>query len=406
MAEALAGVKRRFGADALILSTRALEKGGPFGIVGTPRVEITATRALERLPEASAPARVRPKRDATQDAREVGRGDFKRADGAASAVSETSTSSAVPAHADLLLSEVGSLRSLVSDLVQETRLSRTRHLPGALYDAYQQLLANEVAEKLALDIVDRVRQDLGADRLHDRNAVRGRLAGLLQAMLPTSGPIRVRGGGGPALIALIGPTGVGKTTTVAKLAANFRLREQRRVGLITLDTYRIAAVEQLRTYAQIIDVPLHVANSPEQYKEAVASLADCEVVLVDTAGRSQRDSQKIADLQGFFRAVNPDELHLVLSGNAGASVLNETIERFSVFAIDRMIFTKLDEAIGFGVILNCLQKANGKLSYVTTGQDVPDDIRVGESKALAGLIMRGGPAARMAAGEGRPCRGG
>ena len=110
----------------------------------------------------------------------------------------------------------------------------------------------------------------------------------------------------------------------------------------------------------------------------------------DTAGRSQRNSAKLTELQQFFAAVVPDEIHLVLSGAAGKAVLIDSIERFGVFPIDSLIFTKLDEAIGFGVMLSCLQKAKSRLSYVTTGQDVPDDIRVGESKALAGLILRGG----------------
>jgi flagellar biosynthesis protein FlhF len=248
-----------------------------------------------------------------------------------------------------------------------------------------------VAEELAVRLVDRVRAELPAERLNDARAVRAALAELVTPSIPVAGPIILPSGTRPYIVALIGPTGVGKTTTVAKLAANFCLRDQRKVGLITLDTYRIAAVEQLRTYAQIIDVPLEVAASADQLRDAVQRLGHCDVVLIDTAGRSQRDAGKIRQLAAYFTAVQPHETHLVLSSTAGQKVLDETIERFKVIGIDRVIFTKLDEALGFGVILNCLQKANAKLSYVTTGQDVPSDIEIAEPRALAELIL-GSPA--------------
>jgi flagellar biosynthesis protein FlhF len=189
------------------------------------------------------------------------------------------------------------------------------------------------------------------------------------------------------VIALIGPTGVGKTTTIAKLAANLCLREEQKVGLITIDTYRIAAVEQLKTYAVIIDVPLEVVFSPSQLEQAVRRMNDRDVILIDTAGRSQRDGERIKELRAYFGAVEPDEVHLVLAGTCGERVLTETIQQFRELGVNRVIFTKLDEAIGFGVILACIQKAEAKLSYVTTGQDVPDDIHVGEGGTLARWIL-------------------
>jgi flagellar biosynthesis protein FlhF len=246
---------------------------------------------------------------------------------------------------------------------------------------------NRVAEELAGRLVDEARRELSDEQLRDPAAVRGQLARSLAAMLPAAGPIQVRTRNGPYIVALVGPTGVGKTTTIAKLAANFCLRERRKVGLITLDTYRIAAVDQLKTYAQIIDVPLEVAMSPEQMKEAVGQMADRDLILIDTAGRGQRDATKIDDLRAFFTAAKPHEVHLVLSATCGEGVLTETIQRFSGVGVDRVIFTKLDEAVGFGVILNCLQKVKAQLSYVTTGQDVPSDIEVGEGRAIAGLIL-------------------
>ena len=375
MAQALEQLKRQFGPNAVILNTRTSPKNGLFGFGAKGYVEITAARAMSDLPATLRPVTFKR-----------GSGRTEQADGAARPVSPNSTT-IVSKPSDKLLSEIATLKGMVSELVRRTGRPQAAVIPEALYETYIDLLQNEVAENIAQRLIDQVCSALGTERLNDPVAVRMQLAHALEGMLPVAGPIRIAPIGEPTLIALVGPTGVGKTTTVAKLAANFALREHRKVGLITIDTYRIAAVEQLRTYAQIIEVPLEVVISPDQLKEAVARMADRDVVLIDTAGRSQRDAVKVKELQGFFGAVTPHEVHLVLSSTTGEGVLAETIERFGEIGIDRVILTKLDEAIGFGVILTCLHKAKAKLSYLTTGQDVPDDISVGEGKAIARLSM-------------------
>ncbi len=298
-----------------------------------------------------------------------------------------------PSGSPTLASEVTALKAVVSDLVRETRGSRVANLPSGLYEAYLKLVGNAVAEEVAHQLVDTVRGKLTDEQAADPQAVRAYLADAVESMLPTAAPIRPVRTGEPTIIALIGPTGVGKTTTLAKLAANLSLREHRKVGLITIDTYRISAVEQLKTYARIIDVPLEVVMSPRELNDAVMRMSDREVILIDTAGRSQRDAVKIKELRGFFDVVKPDEVHLVLASTCSEGVLTETIRRFSDVGVNRVIFTKLDEAVGFGVILACVQKAEARLSYVTTGQDVPDDIHLGKGPALARLILgeRGQP---------------
>lgn len=385
MAEALEQVKRQFGRNAVILHTRTLTRGGFLGIGGSPYIEITAAAEPGDLSWPPRRASVPPRPVAPS-----------RIDDAA-ALARTPTPPA-PVLSDALLAEVGSLKSMVSDLVRDTRRLCADRVPEELYDTYRRLVENEVAEQIAQQLINDVRSDLPPERVQDPGAVRARLAGLLERMLPTAGPIQPVRNAAPTIIALVGPTGVGKTTTIAKLAANFCLRERRKVGLITIDTYRIAAVEQLKTYAEIIDVPLTVAMSPDQLSDAVRGMSDRDVILIDTAGRSQRDAIRIKDLERFFRAVRPDEIHLVLSGTCSEAVLHETIERFRAVGIDRVIFTKLDEAIGFGVILSCLTKANAKLSYVTTGQDVPDDIEVGRAETLARLILDDREPAEVATG--------
>jgi flagellar biosynthesis protein FlhF len=398
MAEALGKVKRHFGRDAVILTTRTFTKGGFLGLGGTACVEITATRQAADVPSVLRRGRAE-ERCASPERTEGAPGRSQPARRPEAVVSSQS-----------LLAELGALKALVSDLVRETQRSKSAHVPEALFDTYLNLVQSEVAEVIAERLIEQVRSALPAHLLQDERAVSARLAESLEAMLPTAGPIRLESRAGPTVIALVGPTGVGKTTTVAKLAANFCLRDRKRVGLITIDTYRIAAVEQLKTYAQIIDVPLEIVSSPEEMRLAVRGMADRDVVLVDTAGRSQRDAIKIKELKRFFDAAPPDEVHLVLSSTASEAVLTEAIERFSEIGVGRVIFTKIDEAIGFGVILTCLQKANASLSYITTGQDVPDDIEVGEGRLIADLILRenteGGEHRRTVSLSGRLGRSG
>ena len=282
---------------------------------------------------------------------------------------------------------------MVTQMMQR-RADRTEphapDLPQALFDQYLALLEQEVAEELADQVIGQVRDQLDAAQTADanqcRNAVLRAVADLLPTDSETDRPISA-GEGRPQTIALVGPTGVGKTTTIAKLAATFKLKQNKDVALVTLDTYRIAAVDQLRTYAGIIGVPLHVALSEEDLRKAMRACAHCDLVLIDTAGRSQRDDQKLEELSRFMKVAQPQEVHLVLSSTCTQSVLMEAVERFSRIRTDRIIFTKLDEAVSFGVLLNVLRKVNKRLSYVTTGQEVPHQIELGRPDRLAALVL-------------------
>lgn len=188
-------------------------------------------------------------------------------------------------------------------------------------------------------------------------------------------------------MALVGPTGVGKTTTIAKLAANYRLRERRRVGLVTVDTYRIAAVEQLRTYADIIDLPMEVAATPRDMRAAIDRLSGQELILIDTAGRSPRDEVKIQELKCLLAECRADEVHLVLSSVSGGICLEKTAEQFVSVGVTSLLLTKLDEAGGLGGLLSLLRRSRLPLSYLTHGQNVPDDIEAADGKKLARIMV-------------------
>jgi len=261
---------------------------------------------------------------------------------------------------------------------------------GPLFSRYLKLLENDVSRELADRVIGEVRQDLSPSELTNEHLVNNAILRRLSSLIPTSSSSVEPGrslDGRPFTLAMIGPTGVGKTTTTAKLAAAYRLKLGRRVGLITTDTYRIAAVEQLRTYADIIGVPLKVATCPEEMSQACAAFADLDIVLIDTAGRSPRDSARLNELRAFLDAADPHETHLVLSSASGEASLLEAARRFAVAAPNRVIFTKLDEAVTYGVMLNVAHQVGSALSFVTTGQEVPDHIEAGRSDRLARLLL-------------------
>src|SRR6185312_5227408 len=279
------------------------------------------------------------------------------------------------------------LTAMVNDLVARVEQQKVPQIPEELLGDYMLLVQNQVERDLAEEVIKNVHRNLRPDHLNQRQFVREKIAEQLEKLLPTAGPIVRSKSFGPHVVALIGPTGVGKTTTIAKLAAKLKLDEKRKVGLITIDTYRIAAIDQLKKYADIIGSPLRVVGSPEDLREAVKAMSDCDYVLIDTAGRSPKDTLKLNELKTFLEAANPEEVHLVLSTTASRECADLAIERFADVRIDKLIFTKLDEANHVGTVLNIIRAVKKPLSYVTTGQDVPADIEVARGRRIAQLIL-------------------
>ncbi|GDX99343.1 flagellar biosynthesis protein FlhF [Phycisphaerae bacterium] len=306
---------------------------------------------------------------------------------------------------DVLRSELGSIRSLMSQLLSETRRTgisvgnasalATTGMTPPLATVYLQLQDTGLRADLIERVIGSVRDELHADELADITIVRSAIERHTATLMPCVGTISKPGkrassyGPRPLTIALVGPTGVGKTTTIAKLAAAYKLRHNVRVGLITSDTYRIAAVEQLRTYANIIDLPLKVCLTPREVGEACTSLSDCDVVLLDTAGRSQHDTARIDELSAFIDAANADETHLVLSAIMAEDVLTSAAQRFSVLRPTNLILTKLDEAVRFGIVPTVCVNVGLKLSFLTTGQEVPEHIELAHPPRLARLVLDG-----------------
>lgn len=277
------------------------------------------------------------------------------------------------------------LQKMILDLGRDRRAS-LHDVPPDLFQLYTALLETEVEDDLARELVCRAKQHGTKSQLADPAAMNLLLTAMIEQELRVAPPITpVKGQ--RKVIAVVGPTGVGKTTTLAKLAANFRLREGAKIGLVTVDTYRIAAVEQLRTYAEIIDLPMRVVTTPIEMRQAMAELSGMDLVLVDTAGRSPKDEVQIRELKSFLDEARADEIHLVLSLASSIKTLETAAANFQPIGLTSLVLTKLDEALGAGALLNVARKLKTPVSYLTTGQDVPEDIEPAHKTRMARLIL-------------------
>jgi flagellar biosynthesis protein FlhF len=379
MYEALALVRRELGADAAVLHTREVRRRRLFGWVpGSLEIEITASQGVNvpsRLPPSRRVAAAEPVPAPSM------RLDIPAARFAAAPIS--ALPAPLPGEVQTQLSQ---LQAMVKQLCQRPAGGGRQDLPEELFRLFTDLLDCELSEELARELIDQLRR-AGGEQLGDRAAAKGRIVKMIESQVVVSGPIQVTPGR-RRLAALVGPTGVGKTTTIAKLAAHYRLKEKRRVGLITVDTYRIGAVEQLRTYADIIDLPMLVVSTPREMREAVGRMDGLDLILMDTAGRSPRDEVRIQELRAFLTEAEADEVHLVLSAVTGGRGLEQTAERFAGVGTTALLLTKLDEATGLGNILPVLRSSKLPLSYLTDGQNVPDDIEIAAAGRVARLIMR------------------
>ncbi len=374
MHDALAMVRRDLGPDAAVLHTREVPAGWLFGWLGGARqIEVTASagvNVLSRLPRRAAPEAV------------------ALAPSTVSPHPPTPPPPLQPAPAlpEEMKGQLTDLQEMLQELCRQSRRGTQRDLPESLFRLFTDLIEADLSEEVSRELVERVRREAPDSELADSVLTKARVARLIEEEIPVAGPIAVTPGRS-RLVALVGPTGVGKTTTIAKLAANYRLKQKHNVGLITVDTYRIAAVEQLRTYAEIIDLPMQVVSTPREMREAVRRMSPLDLILMDTAGRSPKDGIRIQELKAFLTEAGADEVHLVLSSMASARSLQQTAEHFAAVGTNRLILTKLDEATGLGNLLPVLRSSKLPLSYLTNGQNVPEDIETAQARRLARLVL-------------------
>ncbi|BDD87349.1 flagellar biosynthesis protein FlhF [Desulfofustis limnaeus] len=417
MATGLKMIRRELGPDAMILSTRTI-RNGKLGLLGKPVLEITAAvdnRAPEPQPPPSPvfgnPLRRTAQRAYEQHSTTVDQPPASDAPTVALEKKRAPWFTPPPLQPQVEVNNVGvteqaamaqelnALKEMVAGLSGEISRMATQPPPQSPPAAaapdpapagrdplVNYLSGHGVAPENCATIAAFAKESLSFADLSRPAVYQSFLRRAIADFLPIA-PLDLSPQGGKRRLALVGPTGVGKTTTLAKLAAAFLAAGSGSIALITIDTYRIAAVEQLKVYGEIMRVPVEVVISPAHLQAALEKHRERDLILIDTAGRSPRDAISIEELASFLAVDATVEKHLVLSAVARESELLETVERFRPVGIDRTIFTKIDECGSLGVLLNVQIRNPAPLSCLTNGQRVPEDLLLIDHETLSGLIL-------------------
>lgn len=368
MNEALTRIRYELGRDAVIISQRKLKKSGFLGLFGSKKIEVTA--AVENYSKNNNSRNEEKEKQADDDYKDSLENLKKLLYTEMTVKKQEEKKEVVEkkiSEQDSLKSEMQEMKALLNKVIKNTTLDEEKQKDELLtlmteldmdtefYSDLKGIIGEEnVIEKLKALINDNI--EICSDELKGN-------------------------------VVLIGPTGVGKTTTIAKLAGRLSLIEKKKVGLITVDTYRIGAVEQLRTYAEIMNIKFKVVNTTKEMESAITELSDCDVVLIDTTGRSSKNKMQLSELRTFVDRAKADSISIVISATTKNKDIKTILDGYSDLNYDNVIITKLDETTTYGSLFNIMKRAQKPLRYITIGQNVPDDIKVPTKEEFIGYIF-------------------
>lgn len=383
--EAMIKIKNELGRDAIILHTRKIRQKGLFGFFKKHVVEVVAAVEEEVIEPAVKVVEkevikepVRPIiQEPVQVKEEVYAPQMPTYEKPKQTTGEIEDlKSEIDEIKNLIKNYIGPKENTPSDPVEKSET----HSPAKKY-----LLDLDIDEDIADKILGIVRRQVNVTDENDqmvKSTIRQAIKDYLGQPFTIDHHLDQQ-----RVFLFVGPTGVGKTTTLAKLAAKLSLLDNKKVGLITADTYRIAAVDQLKTYSEILGIPLSVVYEASEISDVMYKYRDKDIVLLDTAGRSHKSDELSRDLQDLMGNLDNPEIFLVLSLTTGYKDIISILEAYSFLDDYKIIFTKLDEASTFGNMLNIKVRSGKTLSYLTTGQSVPDDIETADSEKILNYIV-------------------
>ncbi|MBS7344536.1 MAG: flagellar biosynthesis protein FlhF [Caryophanon sp.] len=368
MPEVMKKVRAELGDDAVIISQRVIKKKKLLGLMSTKTFEVTA--GIDHVTEVPTAAPAKGSLPTAIIKTES---------------SKKQTSPAPVDNTESLRSELADVKAMLHEL---TRQQQQQQYPKELTAFLTMLKKQELDEELITVIGDELFEQIEKKTLpKTRIALEQATTKILRAKLqhlPIGGFNESK-----KFIHLLGPTGVGKTTTIAKIAARTALEKKKKVAFMTTDTYRIAAIEQLKTYAGLLQAPVEVVYSLTDYEQAMDNLKRQDVVFVDTAGRNYKEQRHVEEITKLLNFNDEMETYIVLSSTAKEQDLCDVIDQFMNVPFEKFLFTKLDETNSIGTMINLMVKYNKGLSYYTSGQEVPEDIEEASLDRLIALLFQG-----------------
>ena len=377
--EAMRMIKEELGDDAVILNTRKIKKGGFFGLGAKTYFEVTAVVENENKEKKME----KPKTVSREDIyklqeilmkNRMSRQIQPQPTGLPSVPMSSPPSGSVEEELMKIKDMISELKSMVISGKNET--------PPGIRAVVSGMKKQEIDNDVTTKVMEYLRITYG-DVDPESREFKYKLAEYLVPFIKTE-DVNLSG-----KILFVGPTGVGKTTTLAKIAAKLKLELKRRVAILTFDTYRIAAADQLKTYASIMDIPIRVAYTPQEAGMALNAMIDYDTILMDTAGRSQKNDIQMGELKVIVDMVNPDKIFLVLGMNYRLLDVKEIIRKFKMVNPTHVILTKMDETSSYGHFINVPLHSDLPIIYVTNGQRVPEDIFEANSVELSKILANG-----------------
>ena len=392
MNEAMTRIRYELGTDAIIISQRKVRKGGFLGLFSKKSLEVTAAidnYSKEKKHNSNTEDKINKENnievikkmieernnntkydnnidhdtnilDSYKEILESKSKSFENKRSKGKEFTETKD----------LMDEIRDLKKIVKDIGKNEKSYEDEN--SSLVNFFKDLdLEEEFIEKIIKKVGDL------EDNLEEREKIKRVIENTIDIRSNSVGKVTV----------LVGPTGIGKTTTIAKLAGKLSLIDKKKVGLITIDTYRIGAVEQLKTYADIMNIPFKVVFSIKDMEKSIIDLDYCDVILVDTTGRSSKNMMQISELRAFIEKIKEKSVHLVINASTKNKDIETIIKGYTILEYENIIITKLDETSTYGSILTILDKGKKPISFITTGQDVPDDIKEGNKEEIAKIVL-------------------